>query len=85
MVDDKKVPGLLVITVACNDSFEFAVCLLDDQGSELVNIHGFAFKTVLECPDLNAVLQGTRYALPFLDDCIVFPAFYQEKVALKLF
>ena len=48
MVDDKKVLGLPVIAVACYDPFEFAVTLLDDQGPELIDIHGFAFETVLE-------------------------------------
>jgi len=85
MVDDKKVMGLLVITVAGNDPLEFAVIFLNDQGTELIDIHGFAFKTVLESTDLDPVLEGTGDALPFLDDCIVLPAFYQEEVTLKLF
>lgn len=85
MVDDKKALPLLVVTVTSNDAFDLAVLLTDDQCAEFVDINGLSFKTILERPDLDPVLQRAGDTLPLPKYGIVFAALDEEEMVLELF
>src|SRR5208337_414661 len=80
-----KKEWLLVRTVAGDDPFEFPVVFSYDECTEFIDVNRITFETVLEGTDLDPVFESTGHALPFLDNCIVFPAFDEKITTFKFF
>ena len=74
----------MLITVARDNPLEFPVVFSDNEGAKLIDVDCFSFETVLQRPDQHPVFKRTGKALPFPDDCFVFPTLNQEIPALEL-
>jgi hypothetical protein len=84
MVDDKKESGLTMDTVTSNNPFNFPIILPNYQRTKLIDVNRRPLKTVFHGCDMNAVLKRAREALPFPDDCFVFPTLDKEVAVFEL-
>jgi hypothetical protein len=74
----------LLITIARDNPFEFAIILPDNEGTELIDVDRIPLKAVLQGPDHHPVFKSTGKTLPFPDDCFVFSTLNEEIPALEL-
>jgi len=85
MVDDKKVPQiLLLVTVTRDNPLNLSVILSYDKCTKLIDVDCIPFEAVLQGPDQHPVFKCTGKTLPFPDDCFVFATLNEKVMVLEL-